>query len=188
MSVYKVNRDYLNYHSFTMKGAELYSKMPDYSPRFLATPRLDSWMKPDASFYKSENCEATRVRIPDITIWCAGVLALNAKAFLALNAYLADLGEFLPVSCQGKTYHLFNVLNVIEDAAIDTQNTQAHFENGIFFGLERLAFHEDKLGDQILFKTHADKLVSSYCTEAFKQRIESLGLEGLIFESNLTAL
>lgn len=188
MNVYKLNYNYVDYHSFTIEGVELYSKMPDYSPRYPAAPRRDTWVKPEASFYKSANCEAVQTRVSDITIWCAGVLVLNARAYLALNADLADLGEFLPVSCRGGTYHLFNVLNVIDDTAIDTQRTQAHIENGMFLGLERLAFHEDKLGDQVLFKTRADKLVSSYCTDAFKQRIEELGLEGLVFASNLTAL
>lgn len=188
MTVYKINADYDQYLSFTVKNTELYSKMPEYSARFSAKSRLEKWIKPEAMFYSSQNFCGNPDALADITLWCSGNLVLNVRAYMVLQQALCRVGEFLPVSCAGVNYHIFNILNVIPDAIVDKENTKECYEGKVYMGLTSLAFHTSELAEHLIFKTNADKRVSAYCTDAFKQLIDRHKLKGLRFETNLLAL
>lgn len=185
--MYKLKPDYEHFYSFIIENTELFSKMPSFSPKFKAKPRLQQWVEPQAGFFQSDNYRAKGVNTPDITTWLLGNLVLNEKAFTTLKESLENLGEFLPVNCEGIQYYVFNVLHVISEDAIDQENTHSIIESDVNMGLSSLKFIGDKIINELVFKTNADKLASLYCTNTFKQLIEKHQLKGLIFETNLTA-
>ena len=73
--------------------------------------------------------------IPDISLWLGHAsLVLSEKAFNALSGLLKDFGEFLPINCNGNTFHIFNcqVLAVADES----KSKQAIF-NGEVVGIEK---------------------------------------------------
>lgn len=167
MNTYKILNDFENYFSFTIKGVELYSKMPEYSPRFDATSRKDDWVTPDASFYQSDNYKNPKTAIPDITTWVTGNLVLNQKAYDVLAGKLAISGEFLKVLVGGVEYYIFNTLKVIEDEFINKDKAEEMVEG---------------LSDAVVFKSPTDHVLYTYCTQEFIDILKDNNLKGLLFE------
>jgi hypothetical protein len=184
---YKTRSDYENFYSFIIENTELFSKMPNFSAKFKAKPRLIDWVEPHGSFFQSDSYRAKGVNIPDITTWLLGNLVLNENAYSVLHTHLLKLGEFLPVGCEGIKYYIFNALNIIADEAIDQENTKSIIESGINMGLESLQFIPEKTNDLLVFKTNADKLAALYCTEKFKALVIANNLKGLCFDTNLAS-
>lgn len=163
--------------------------MPSYSPRFNGVIKLESWVAPNASFFASDNYGADNTReqtinIPDITTWVLGCLVLNEKAYTALKSILAPSGEFLEAYCEGIPYFIFNTLHIEDDSAVDDNHSQKCMVDGIFQGLDALAFIESKIS-QPIFKTAYDRKAYSYCTGVFKEAVVNAGLKGLIFNETL---
>ena len=101
---------------------------------------------------------------------------------------LSNYGEFLPVLSEGIPYYLFHTLSVIDDAAIDTDNSKKIIENGIYMGLSKLNFHNNKITDNsLIFRTHYDDCIDVYCSEQLKQQVSEANLKGLTFETDLAS-
>jgi hypothetical protein len=187
MSIYKLKSDYANFYSFIIENTEIFSKMPSFSPKFKAKPRLQDWVEPHGKFFQSDNYQAKGINIPDITTWLLGNLVLNEIAYKALHRYLENLGEFLPVRCEGIKYYIFNTLKIISDDVIDQENTKSTIESGVNMGLESLQFFFAKINNELVFKTNADKLAALYCTDKFKELMATHNLKGLTFATNLVS-
>ena len=182
--IYRLNKDFENTYSLLIDGTELYSKMPTYSPRFFATVRAANWVKPEGSFYRSENFKGNDGAIPNITLFATGVLVFDVRAHGALVNELAPCGEFLPALINGDDHYLLNPLYVIPDEAVDCNNAVEKVDAGVHLGQGNVSFDEEFLNASgiMVFKTKIDKLIFSYCTQQFKDRYEALNLAGLIFE------
>lgn len=189
MTIYKLKSDIVNYLSFTIDPVEFMLKMGDeYSSHFMGESKREGWNEPDGKFFKTNDHKKGTYAIPDITMWSLGNIVMNDKAYSLLSGELGSLGEFLPVKCEGKQYHIFNNTNVVEDSAVDADNSTQIIEKGLFMGLESLAFIEDRVSDQLVFKTKYDNCAFSYCTDRFRELVESNGLTGLYFETELARL
>lgn len=180
MRVYRINYDFERYYSFSIANAELGRKMPDFSPRFKAKARKNTWVSPVAQFFKSVNYKGKDVSLPDITTCYAGNLVLNGKAYDALHERLSPLGEFLGVTYEEENYYMFNNLTVIDDSTIDERKSEIFTRDEVYIGGEPLVFNENCILPWV-FKTRFDRLVLSYCGDAFYEEVTKLGLTGLIF-------
>lgn len=182
--IFTLKNDFENTYSLLIDGIELHTKMPSFKPRFFAKPRWQEWVMPEASFYCSENFEGMGESLPDVTNWATGVLVLNPKAYEVFHNYLANSGEFLPISINGGTYYLFNTLYIIPDAAIDKRKAVEVIDTGVHFGQTNVAFDEAFLDSEKVgvFKSNTNKLLHSFCTEKFKTIYEENGFKGLVFE------
>ncbi|RDH85989.1 MAG: hypothetical protein DIZ80_00515 [endosymbiont of Galathealinum brachiosum] len=187
MRVYKIKNDRENYYSLIIKNVELGSKMPNYSPGFDATSRINDWVKPGASFYESSGYIGDGIKFPDVSTWITGNLVLNEKAYNLLNENLRVSGEFLPISIEGIDYYVFNTLKVIDDNLINTENSEDNIELGVNMGLKNVSFKDSDLDGAVLFKSNIDKLVSTYCTEQFKELLIVNGFNGLLFEEVMSS-
>lgn len=187
--IYKLEHDYENTYSLLIDPVEMVSKMPNYRPRQKAKPVAHEWVAPEASFFKSENFAGNGETIPDVTIWKLGYLVLNPKAYDKLKAYLSPSGEFLPITVDGKTFYLFSPLYIIADEAVDKEMAVDIIDSGVHLGQDNVTFDESVLREDniAVFKTRTDKLVFSYCTDAFKELIEDSGFKGLAFEGIMAA-
>lgn len=182
--IYQLIKDFENTYSLLIDGTELYSKMPTYSPRFFATARAANWVKPEGSFYRSENFNSKDGAAPNITLFATGLLVLDKRAYNTLVNELASCGEFLPALINGEDHYLLNPLYVIPDEAVDCNNAVEKVDSGVHLGQSNAVFDEEFLNTNgtMVFKTKVDKLIFSYCTQQFKDRYEALSLTGLIFE------
>lgn len=62
--------------------------------------------------------------------------------------------------------------------------TKYEWVAGMRLGLERFAF-KPEASDNLVFKSILQGCLTLYCNERFKSVIESIGLTGLAFDSNL---
>ncbi|PUA27154.1 MAG: hypothetical protein B0W54_20215 [Cellvibrio sp. 79] len=183
--IYELTHDYENTYLLLLDGVELYTKMPTFRPTFKAKPRLEDWVAPSATFFKSENYTGTSEVLPDITNWSTGVLALNLKAYDVFYDYLSACGEFLPITVNNEKFYLFNTLYVIPDSEIDMKNAVEVIDSRVHMGQSNVNYNENYLNneDRLIFKTRSDKLFSSYCTDVFKALYEANNFKGLVFKA-----
>lgn len=99
--MYKIQDDYKECYLLLPDGTDLLTKMPSYSQRFRAKPRLESWVAPKFSFFASENYEGESEQLPDISIWALGNLVLNPKAYEVFEEMLTPSGEFFALNYCG---------------------------------------------------------------------------------------
>lgn len=181
--IYKIQDNYKEYYLLLPDGNDIFTKMPSYSQKFRAKPRLDSWVAPNFSFYASENYEGETEQLPDISLWALGNLVLNPKAYDVLKDTLASSGEFLPLIIGDVTYYMLNTLFVIPEEGIDRSNEIEIVDSGVHMGQKNIVFNETALGGRDIFKTPTDKLRASYCTKVFKALYDQHKLNGLVFEA-----
>ncbi|WP_346837818.1 DUF1629 domain-containing protein [Microbulbifer sp. SAOS-129_SWC] len=108
---------------------------------------------------------------------------LHKSAYRALEGLLGPYGEFLPCKYKNAKFYLFNPLTIAEDldAVVPGSVTR---KGNLLSGIE---FDEEKLGAAPVFRSK-ESYISIYCSEAFKDVVESEELDGLIFSNNLTQI
>ncbi|WP_445362956.1 hypothetical protein ACJJIQ_21105 [Microbulbifer sp. ANSA003] len=179
---YLVDSDFEKYYSLALDVSDLAEKMPSYSQRFRAKPRLDKWIAPKAHFYASDNYTGKEESIPDITTWALGNIVLSPRAFSALKDILNSSGEFLPLLIGDETYYMFNTLYVISEEYVDSTNTIEVVNSGVHMGQDSVKFIDSELEGQCIFKSYTNKLTFSFVTEEFKTAYEANSFTGLKFQ------
>jgi hypothetical protein len=179
---YLIDFDYKNYYSLLPDLSDLAIKMPSYSQRFRAKPRLAGWVAPIASFFASENYEGQGEQLPDISSWALGNLVLSPKAYNAFKDILAPSGEFLPLLIGDETYYMHNTLFVIPEEGIDRSNAVDVVNSGVHMGQNNVQFDEATLDGRSIFKSPTNKLTFSYATNVFKDIYTENDFSGLTFE------
>ena len=125
-----------------------------------------------------------KLPIPDIAA-SEGRLFLNKKAYDALHDLIKNDGEFIPAVYQDGEAFIFTPLNVAETIdALDTKLTKKN-EWG---DLENLSFHEEKLGDWVVFRAEFNAFHTLQVTQAFVDAVQQNGLKGLYITTNLGSL
>lgn len=181
--MYKIECDFVNTYLFTPDISDLATKMPSYSQRYRAKPRLANWVAPKASFFASENYEGNGERIPDVTTWALGNIVLSPKAYLVFKNLMAPAGEFLPLIVGSDTCYMFNTLFVIPEEGIDRSQAIEVVNTGVHMGQDRVLFREEYLAGHHVFKSPTNKLVFSFVTEDFKRLYDENQCSGLVFEA-----
>lgn len=154
------------YSGFTRRDASLAEHWEDFEGRFEA---------PDGEF--------APLATPDISTWSAGPhLLLSPKAYDVLQETLAPWGEFLDAPCNGIHYRVFNCRTT---RPADPITSKAKLEDGLQVGLESLNFRPSQIDGAPVFKTDFDYHTSLFCDDQFKAQVESHGLKGLTFRTDL---
>lgn len=99
--------------------------------------------------------------LPDISEWSSMNLVLSEKAVSVLKSYLDACGELLPLASDGLTYYFFNCLKISE-------------------------LSEDSDVPPIYKSNHGGGW-DLFCSDAFRRAVESAGLKGLKFTSDIAA-
>ena len=180
--IYKLEYDYKDCYLFKPDLDDLAIKMPSYSQRFRAKPRLDNWVAPKALFFASENYEGQSEKLPDITTWAIGNLALNPNAHQVCKDLLESSGEFLPLIIDDEKYYMFNTLFVIPETGIDYSESVDMIDSGVHIGQKNARFILPELGKNIIFKAPTNKLTYSFATQKFVDIYHEHKLNGLQFE------
>lgn len=182
--IYRLSYDFENTPLISIDGVELLNKMPNLRPRFLGQSKLEGWVAPEASLYFSEHYKGTEKSPPDVSVWATGVLVLSPKAYELFAAALAKSGEFLPFKLNTEIYHFLNPLYVVPESALNLSAAVEQVDSGVHVGQTGVGVDESFLDTEgvEVFKIPTDKLVSAYCTEAFKLACEAQRLQGLTFD------
>lgn len=146
---------------------------------------VDKWPESHGDFYDINSLDAEPMpESPDLAIWMNVFLVLSPRARAVLGPSLNCFGEFLPFSCNDQEYAVFAVHGVIEPELADSKAIE---ESGIYAGVSSLVFKPEAVGTHTIFKTEFDKFSQLYCSESFKQTVESKGLIGLSFSPDLSS-
>lgn len=181
MKAYRITRDSSRYMSLHFDFVKIVEKMPNFRPRFFATPFKEQWQVIEAELFAADECAANSPA-PDLSLWTTGALTLNQSAFDKVSSYIERFGEFLPFTLGGQDHYTFNPLYVLDNAALDLTQARELTEHGIYAGMENYRFKPEAMEKEVIFKTSADRGVNCYCTETFKSLVEAHGLTGLVFE------
>ncbi|WP_252472218.1 hypothetical protein [Microbulbifer okhotskensis] len=178
MKIYQLNGNSSNYMTPYFEPNNVLKKRVGIKFLFNTTPKSysEDWEPLELSI---KACDSAPV-IPTLSRW-QNYLVLHASAYKVLESTLNPFGEFLPCTYQGTAFYLFNPLTIAED--LDAVIADSVTRNGNL--LSGIAFNQEKLEGVPVFRTKESN-ISNYCTEAFKEIVESEKLDGLIFSSNLT--
>ncbi len=123
------------------------------------------------------------------TIFARVAFVLDEEAREALLELLEMGGELLPITCQGRSYLLFNALECVN--CLDQQKTLWVMgkRTGAKVRIEKYEFVPNRFSESSLFKipeTAAGEVLTvtglKDPEDEFKTRVEQLGLAGLCFE------
>jgi hypothetical protein len=180
--LYQLNPDYERFYSFDFDIEHLVKKMPRYSQRFRAKPRLSDWVEPEGRFYRSHCFSGDTKSLPDMSVWALGNLILNERAYSVFSEYIDMAGEFLPLVVDGRAFYMFNTLKVLNGDQVDCSDAVDVIDSGVYLGKTGFDIFEDQLNKVEIFKLKEEKLVHSFVTPGFKSLCEEEGLTGLNFK------
>ena len=149
--------------------------MWDAVEQTLGKQSADTWVPAEA--YVAKNRPK-----PKHFVYMCGLLTCNDEAWQLLKEAVHDDAESLPLLTDGSTYHIINVLKVV-DALDKTQSrylrspTDANFCEVVHY-----VFDEEQIRGVMLF-TIPERKNMVFATDAFKQLVEQLGLNDLDFHS-----
>ncbi|MFL0805062.1 MAG: hypothetical protein K6L81_15225 [Agarilytica sp.] len=192
MKVYKLRSDRANYMNVYISPHEIGAKLGDpflISPDATQDENLnwsEFWQPLEISFQDDSDDNSVSL-VPDITWWHDNQLVLNQKAYEALKSELESYGEFLPLSCEGKAYWLFHVTKRTSIGAVDLKCSERTIDPVGLVDIVKITFKSEQVKSLYLFKTEYNNyLYNIYCTELFKDIVESADLSGLVFSDDMT--
>lgn len=177
MNIYAIRQDGFKYQELDLRVNDFIDHFPEgteymqaqkFSLNNIAMSAF--WPSMKTGFSKIEDGEN---HIPDITDWIDATLVLSPDAYRYTKTFMEPFGEFLPIHIDGKTHQIFNCLTTAEtDSAKCTE--------------DKLVFDEKSVGEKLLFKSPDQHCLDVFCTDRFKDLVESYGLKGLVFDSALS--
>lgn len=185
--IYKLRFDPHNYLNFYIDAVDIELILGDFF--LLDEPQWAEFWKPLNGTFSNDSDNQNLTAVPDITEWFGhNCLVLNQKAFDALNQQLAAHGELLPIQSEGKPYWLFHSTTKTGMDKIDESKSTRTIEETGFVDMQSLSFKEETLKNQLVFQTEFSNYRNMYCTEEFKTLVESNGLKGLYFSTDLACI
>lgn len=180
MKIYQILQNDSDYITLYFDPDEVEDKRGGDDFLFFTTPKsyASDWVPLELSI---KACDSPPV-IPSISTW-QNYLVLHDSAYQALEDLLGHYGELLPCMYQEAKFYLFNPLTIAEDlnAVVPGSVTK---RGNLLSGIN---FDENKLESVPVFRTK-ESYISIYCTEVFKESVQSSNLDGLLFNANLTQI
>lgn len=184
--IFAIRNDGIKFLELDLEILDVTRHKPDNVPLddvldfHIRNTKMKSWWKtPETDFLKNE--ADPEAPIPDISCWIDATLLLSPQAHRLLGDTLQSSGEFLPVIVNNETYYIFNCF-VIGEANEDS--SKHDFEGDMQLGLNYLEF-KDSATENLIFKTPFDSCLTLFCTDRFKEIVESFDLKGVVFDKNL---
>jgi hypothetical protein len=188
VKTYKISFDYENYFNLDLDVEELGDELEDslgedefYNYSWNNLSLKEHWVDIGATFI---DAELNNTKNPDITVWNSSNLVLSSSAYDALAPKFESYGEFLPITVDGEIHYVFNCLNAVE---ADKTKSQADIDNDLWMGVKSIGFSDEIVANNLIFKTRFDRCSALYCGQVFKDLVQSLGLEGLLFTEDLVS-
>lgn len=186
-TVYAIRND-PNYQELDLDMLDILHNAPeDMDPGELLDFSIENmrlaswWVAPETRFTPVEGRPGAC--IPDIQHWLNATLLFSPKAYRYLGELLKDSGEFLPVNILGEE-EPYQIFNCQVEGEIDQEGSQFREMEGTQPALTHLVF-ENAAKDLLAFKSNVENCLTVFCTDQFKSAVESFGLEGISFDTDL---
>lgn len=183
MTIYRIHPDRMHYQLMTISSEQVISKLGrEYPFHIDPAPKTYAhiWKPIEVSFYDSSSGKV-KAKQPDITV-SYGRLFLSEVAYAGLASLIREDGEALPITVEGGGAIIFNPLKIAENfGALDTKCSIRN-EWG---DLQSLEFFEDKIDSAALFRCEFEGFTGLFCNEKFKELVEKLQLNGVVFSADL---
>ncbi len=141
-----------------------------------ATPRLPIWKT-----FKAEWQSEADTRKMNFATWQRNI-CFSPESYLKLASKLKAYGEFLPISVEGETWHIFNIIRTLD--ADPEQSRKAFVDGEESTYVEAIGFLPNQ--EDLIFKSSYDGCMGIYCQDEFIDLVE--GLSGLDFSTDLRAI
>ncbi len=145
---------------------------------FNADGKPQDWMhRPAVQFIDDPRTKKPKPRA-NVIAFVPGALVLDAKARLALGAFLSKFGQLLALHCGGETLFFFNVTNIVP--CVDAERSEKRRSGAI--AME--AFNESRVpSEPAIFKDPLMAPIRIYVNDAGRAEIERIaahaGLTGI---------
>ena len=118
----------------------------------------------------------------DIADFTAGIPVVSPRVIKVTKDLIREQVEVLPTICSDCELYILNITNIVD--AVDYTKAQVkYFPDGKrVLRFIKLAFVEEKVRDNHIFKLVEKKLTSVYVSDEFRQRILDNNLTGFKFE------
>lgn len=183
--IFAIRKDLPTYQVLDLDLLDATRNVPDtvdldsvYDFSLRNTPMLEWWEAPETKFI---SVESGKSQVPDISCWIDASLVLSPKAYRILKDSLSAMGEFLPVSICEEVYYIFNCFQL---ADANEETSVFDEEAGYRAGLKHLEFDE-RASDLLVFKTKSENCLTLFCSQRFKEIVESCELRGIVFDEDL---
>lgn len=170
MKVYAVQPKYDEYKGYLVKDTDTARKLYG-SARCKGQPL--PWPEPLEIVADEED---TGIPEADIGMLSIGSLVLTEKAFDTLKVVTEQYGQLLPLQYGSRTLWLWNITNV--PGALEDERTT--FND--FGGVAEPVFSAHKVAENAIFKLREDNFSGIYCTDTFRELVESHNFSGIEFE------
>ncbi len=190
MNVYKLSFNYLDYLNLDIDKKKLMfavGKGIGGSKAFMSygwdnLSIKEAWVDLGGRFVEVEGLSTSKR--PDITAWNGANLILSPKAINLLGDKLREYGEFLPITIDDEPFQVFNCMNVVQ---ADKAKSKSDIVDGLWMGVKSVGFKDEDIANNLIFKSRFDRCGAIYCGDEFKNLIEGLELEGLLFLTDLVS-
>lgn len=117
-----------------------------------------------------------------LSFYFGGSLPVFSKKCVdILGNELEKFGEFLSLSCKGKTYYVFNLMNYI--FALDKNNSEVRYwEDGTVKSIVKFTFEESKVKNQFIFRLKETTHMDIYVTDKLVNIVKNHKLKGFEFK------
>ncbi len=188
MTTYKIIRDTDNFMHFSldlkMVVDALGNKFGRMKVMHFSKHNLkfsDDWEDFKCSFVQPEGL-TTANKLPDITTWRLADLVLSEKAFSILRDALSAYGEFLPLTCNGESYYIFNCLT---EGKVNENLSVRNVLDDVVMDVNKLSFDSDDVADKLVFKSLYQGATDLFCNDKFKDLVQTNDLRGIDFSENI---
>lgn len=156
--MYKLNEDQERFHTLSL-DTEQYLDLLDPHIGELAAMNLPKRNMPIAEYWSPINFKLNKnnegaTEVPDWSFYTAGNLILNEKAKAALEPFLVEAGEILPLTSAEGKYYFFNCLIKCEHG-------------------------QDLPRNKHLVKASPTARIDLMCSDTFVQAIKNADLKGM---------
>lgn len=183
--IFAIRKDIPDYQVLDLGLTDITRHLPDsadldsvFDFSELNTPLTPWWKTPETRFINADKSKGLK---PDISCWVDATLVLSPKAYRLLNDTFRDSGEFLPVEIGGEMHFIFNCFKWGE---VNENACEFNQEEGMQAGLKYLEF-APSAADLLIFKARIEGGLTLFCSQRFKDIVESFDLKGIVFDDDL---
>lgn len=188
MTFFAIRKDIPDYQVLDLDLLDVTRNLPDgidldsvYDFSQLNTSMASWWNTPETRYISTGSAKA---QIPDISCWIDATLVLSPKAHRLLKDSLEAYGEFLPVEVKGELHYIFNCFALGKP---DEEKCVFNQEEGMEAGLKHLEL-DPSASTLLVFKVQLENSLTLFCSDRFKEVVESFGLHGIYFDKKLVTL
>ncbi|MCG8391507.1 MAG: hypothetical protein MI745_00330 [Pseudomonadales bacterium] len=151
-----------------------YLLLSGYSPQDFDGHKLESG-------WKGARCELVEGELNDFLHCELGAPACNERVENAIEKYIGEEIEFLPIETWGgDRFYLMNPLVVCDCLSLKSSLFDA-LPSGKIFSIDKHVLLLDSISANFVFKIKQTAHVEIFCTEKFRELIEGDGLSGVDF-------